>query len=1482
MLRILLVLAIICILLTFILSIPAVQTNLASRATKAINEKYKTNITLDKLQLSLITWDTNLRGIYIEDYQQDTLFYVKTLNTSILNIKNLINGDLAFGAIKIDELNFKLKTYKGETTTNLNVFVDKLDSKTPKDPNTPSFHLRTSEVTIAKSTFKLIDNNRENPEMLNFINLNIKADDFEILGPVVTADITSLAFDSKRGISVENLATSFTYTKEQMRFDSLSIKTPKSNLIGDLTMDYGPGDFLDFLNKVQFTADFVDSKVSFDEINLLYNQFGEGREAFFSSKITGVLNDLSTNNLFLASDNTGIRGDFNFKNLFTRSEPFVMEADIKNITTSYYQLRSLMPNLLGKTLPSIFEKFGEFTIRGEATVTENTINSKVNINTAIGSSYSDLELINIKNIDNASYKGFFSLIDFNAGYFVNSEDLGFVTLDFNVEGKGFKKETLNTEVIGDVYSIDFNNYKYQNLKVSGVLKDELFDGILVSNDENVNFSFKGLADFAKEQNNFNFIANVNYADLRKLNFIKDSVSIFKGNINMDITGNSLDNIVGEVNFLETSYQNKNDTYFFDDFKIASSFEEDEKRIIEINSPDIITGYMKGNFVVEELGKLAANSVGSIYTNFKSYEITSGQSLAFNFKIYNKIVEVFLPEVKFGANTFIKGDIIADEGDFKLNFKSPNIEAYGNVLDSINLQIDNKNPLFNTFLSVADLKTNYYDVKDFNLINTTLKDTLFFRTEFKGGKEFNDAFNLNFYHTFDKDKKSVIGLKTSDVSFKGNTWAINKNGDKKNKVILNSKLDSITIEEIVMNNSLDEQIRLRGQLADSTFKDLQLEFKIVSLDKITPAIDSLKLDGQVNGTLNIRQNNKIYRPTSNLDITDFSINKIKLGDLMIDAVGNQDLTKITLTTRLNDNGVDKLDLNGSVDISGENTTADILATFNNFSLEPFSPLGEEVLSNIRGFISGNARIQGRVDNPEISGVLNLDRAGLGIPYLNVDYNFGFNSQVVLSKQTFDFQNIQLTDDAHKTKATLNGVINHSYFKDWDLDLTVNTNNNRFLILNTPFEEEVLYYGTGYLNGSGRIYGPTKALNIDVVGETAKGTSLKIPLSDVASIGDYSFINFINKNNISEEVAQRELENYEGLELSFDLDITPDAEVEIIIDQKTGSSLKGTGRGLVLIELNTNDKFIMEGAFVVVTGQYRYKFGGIIDKTFTVVPGGTINWEGSPLDAKLNMQAEYSLNANPAPLLDNPGYTRQIPTKVIVKLQESLEQPDIDYSIEFPGASSLVKSELDYRLQDPTVTANNAFSLLAQGSFLSATNGGAIGQQALTGNILQTLSSGLNSVIDSNNENFNFGLSYEQGNNALTDNQSDNLAVLNFATSISDKWLLSGSLGIPVGGGDNINPTAVGGDFELQYLFNEDGTFRGKVFNRENEIQQFLGDVQGYTQGIGLSYQIDFNTFSQLKQRLFARKPKEEVKVAKDTVPAATKNDNVMRLKSKSRL
>jgi hypothetical protein len=249
------------------------------------------------------------------------------------------------------------------------------------------------------------------------------------------------------------------------------------------------------------------------------------------------------------------------------------------------------------------------------------------------------------------------------------------------------------------------------------------------------------------------------------------------------------------------------------------------------------------------------------------------------------VEIFLPEVQFGPNTFIRGALQADAGVFKLDFKSPQFSLYNNLLDSVVLKVDTKNPLFNTFLALKSAKTPYYDIEDLRLINNTLQDTLFFRAEFKGGKERSDLFGLNFYHTFNDGKQSVIGLKKSTLAFKGADWFINEAGNKDNKVIFNKNLDSVFVSSLVMSSPERENVVLNGQLADSTYKDIRLSFSKVALRKIFPRVDSLDLDGKVNGELNILQKDNVYFPNSNLDIADFEINKTVLGNLDLDLLGN---------------------------------------------------------------------------------------------------------------------------------------------------------------------------------------------------------------------------------------------------------------------------------------------------------------------------------------------------------------------------------------------------------------------------------------------------------------------------------------------------------------------------------------------------------------------------------------------------------------------
>lgn len=1428
--------------MSFFLSLPFVQTHIAKRATNYLNQTYSTSINIDEIHFIPFWGDVNIKGVYVEDYKKDTLIYINKLSTSIVNVRKLVSGDLEFGPIQADKLLFNMTTYKGESNTNLDVFVQKLDEG-EGDPENP-FLMSSTHVSVRESEYRLIDENNENPVVLGLENLNIEADDFLILGPDVSLKVRDLNFTSKKGVILNHLETEFSFTKSQMRLDSLHIETPGSNIKGEAVFDYQRGDFQDFLNKVKISGNFKESTVALDEINLYFDEFGNQKQVELSADFEGYLNRLEMDNLYITSGNTLIDGDFVFNNMFEKAKPFSIDAHIRNVSSNYNQLVGLLPGILGRALPNSFSRFGQLSIFGNMRITEESVYAKVNLISDIGKGYSDLTLTNINNSDDASYSGILSLQDFDLGEFLQNDLLGETDLDVRVDGSGFVQEKLNTEIIGELYSIVYNGYEYKGIKVSGIVKDQLFDGSVTSVDENFDITFKGLADLSGATNEFKFVASVRNFDLNKLNFVsRDSISVFKGNITADMSGNSLYDLAGEVNFRKTNYTNQNNSYYFEDFTVTSEFIDDQ-RVIAINSPDIITGSLRGNFRIKELGAIIKNSIGSIYTNYNPEPVTAGQNVDFDFKIYNKIVGVFFPQLEFGSNTLITGSVVADQEDFKLNFTSPKISSSGNVFDNIRIEIDNKNPLYNTYVEVKEIESNIYDVSDFRLINTKIDDTLFFRTEFKGGKQFNDIYNLNFYHTFNDKQESVIGLKRSILGFKGRDWVINAENNSDNKVSFSKTLDTVNISQVVMNYK-EEEIRLEGMLIDSTYKDVDLEFENVSLDKILPDVDSLKLGGKVDGYLNVLQRNKIYTPSSNVKITDFQVNDLLMGNLFLSILGNQDLTQYGVNAKIVKDSKESLNILGNINADPGGTTIDLNGHLENLNLSILSPLGADVISNIRGFAFGDFNLSGSIANPQMSGALQIQNGGLKIPYLNVDMDMPKLADVKLEGRSFVLEDLILTDTRHKTRMSLSGSVTYDHFKDWYLDLYMDTKGERFLVLDTQASDQALYYGTGFISGTAQLYGLTsEILNIDVNARTEKGTSFVIPLSDVTEIGDTSFINFIDKNETEAEAALRKIADVQGLEMQFDLDVTPQAEIEIVVDPQTRSTLKGTGAGNLLIEINTNGKFNMYGDFITYTGEFLFKYGGFINKRFVVQPGGTINWEGDPVeDADMNIAAKYSLYANPAVLLDNSQITRKIETDVTIRLEGQLLQPTLDYEITFPNTNAVITSELQYGLDDNAKRELQAFSLLSQGVFLDELS---INQTAVTGNLVQTASSLFNQVLNAGEGKFDVGVSYEIGErNPELDYVSEDRLGVTVSTQISERILINGKIGVPVGG---VTETVVAGDVEIQILLNDDGSLIARIFNRESEIQQFFAQQQGYTQGVGLSYNVEFDTFRELITRI----------------------------------
>ncbi|MGZ9736071.1 translocation/assembly module TamB domain-containing protein [Flavobacterium sp. GNP002] len=1437
---------------------PFVQTKIAQYFTNSINKDFGTNINIDEVAISVFG-GVKFKKVLIRDHHKDTLIFANRISTTILEGKKMLDGDLIFDDLDLHGLLFNLRTYKNEKQSNLDKFIAAFETG---KPSSKKFLLKANTLKIYDGHFILTDDNRENPKDLDFTKLNASVTDFKIYGPDVTTMINKMSFLDFRGLYVKNLSSKFSYSKKNIKLENLDLLTKESTLKGTVLLKYKIEDFSNFTDKVQFDIKLDAASIASNDIRYFYKELGRNQHFYTKASIKGTLNDLKFKNLELVDDRkTQINGDINFKNLFAKKgQKFSMYAKFDKLTSSYDDLIVILPNILGNKLPTSLKKLGRFTAAGTSNVSTTAVEADFSMITALGKVTSNLEIQNIDVIDKASYFGNVILENFDIGTLLDQKELGSVSLNIDVDGKGFKQKYLDTAIKGDISQMDYKNYNYTNIVVNGTLKSPNYKGQITVNDPNLSMTFDGLLDLSKKDSRYDFHINVENADLTKLKLVKDSVSIFKGDVVVEASGNNIENFQGNVYINKTSYQNTKGTYNFDDFTIISSFDQNRIRTITVNSPDIVEGEIVGKYEFNQLENLVKNSLGSLYTNFKPSKVKKGQFLKFNFSIYNKIIEIFYPDISIGSNTIIKGNINSDNQEFKLNFNSPQIIASDNTFDNIRVSVDNKNPLYNAYIELDSIKTKYYKIRDFSVINVTMKDTLFFRSEFKGGSQGEDYYNLNLYHTINKDNNNVVGISKSEVKFKDYLWYLNEDETPNNQIVFDKSFKNFDIDNIILSHE-NQSISLMGAFKGSNVKDLKLSFKDVDLNQITPANNKFVAHGNINGEVNFKQNNNIYQPTSSIVIDNLNVNKTDLGTLNFEIEGDESLRKFTINSNLENKNLESFNANGSFEIVNKETILDLKLKFEKFNIATLNSLGGEVLSNIRGSISGNSTIEGNLKKPNINGRLFLDDAGITIPYLNVDYALSNNTIIDLTDEKFLFRNNTLTDTKYGTVGKLNGSIEHNNFADWKLDLAINS--KRLLALDTQDSEDAAYYGTAFIDGIATIKGPTNSLFIKVDAKSEKGTAVKIPINNAESVSDNVFLHFVTaqeKYNLKNGITDN-TRNYNGLELEFDFDITPDAEVEVILDRNTGHGMKGKGFGSLLFKINTLGKFNMWGDFQAYEGTYNFKYGGLIDKKFAVKKGGSISWEGNPMRAQLNLEAVYKTTANPAVLLDNSSFNTKVPVEVVIGIRGDLTSPEPDFNIEFPTVSNVLKSEIQYKLNDKDVRQTQALYLLSSGGFLSPEG---VSQSDFSGSLFETASSILGGIIQSDDEKFKVGLNFI-GADRRIGKETDGRFVATISSKINERITINGKLGVPFGG---INESAIVGDVEVLYRVNEDGTLNLRLFNKENDIN-YIGQGIGYTQGLGVSYEVDFDTFKELVNKIF-----KNLKIDRATVPVAEDQDSDM--------
>jgi hypothetical protein len=1480
-----------------LIQVKSVQTFLAKRTTAYLSERFNTKVDIGGVEIEFFK-TVVLKDVYIEDLHHDTLLFSKKLKLDIGRF-DLDKQIIHISSISLVDTKTALVKYLSDNDFNYQFIIDSFESKQKiKSKKTP-WDLRVGEINLQNADFAY---RNEHDTLIttgvNYFDLQTRAingrlTDVQIDQDTIYATIDHLSAVEKSGFILSNFSSSKVKINAiEMKALDLKIKTPHSDIETDLTFSYKRyRDYYDFIDKVKMKAQFNHSKVGMDDIAFFAPELkGMNKQLTVSGKASGKVNDLRGNDMTISfGEVTKFTGDVSLTGLPNMDET-VIHLTIKNLVTNYTDLKAIPvpPFESRKTLvvgPEIM-KLGTMRFKGTFTGLYNDFYAYGDFSSALGRLSSDLSVQHDENLKKEFYKGKLKSTDFDFGKFFDLPALGKVTMNANVDGSGLSLEEVAANLNGTIHALELNAYVYKNIDVKGNVAKRIFNGELSIKDKNVDFDFGGKVDFTQKLPTLNFNMSLNKANLSALHFI-DSTKRTNLSTQMvvDVTGDNIDNLIGTINFENTVYVQDKDVFKMKIFNLSANEQNGIKAMV-LNS-DFLDANIDGVFKVLDLPNAVLHLFEKYAPSFFSASLKQKKVAPQNFeydltfKNTSDVTRLFVPYLTIAPRTSVHGRFNSFQNDFTLSANSSRITLYGYVFNDWSVNSEAKDNLdFNIVTRRLYLSDSLW-LNDFTVTTQTHSDSVNLSVTWDNKSTKVNKGDIKAFMAVRNPNSFEFKVLPSDFTINDSTWNIKKT----NELLFDSTY--ILVKDLTFEHET-QSISLNGAVSENKAEQLILTFKDFNLSNLNAFLKpfDIWLKGRIDGQSTITDLYHDMVFSSNNEFKSFYLNDNDLGDGSVEGVWDKNKQALYMHGSFTLGIVPNVLFSGYFYPKKAEDNLDLELNLQAVQLQILEPYVKEYCSSMKGFVAGNVLIKGSTKKPKISGLLNVNAKKVTVDYLNTTYNF--SHEIVIENNSFGVEGMEVYDMYHN-KAVVTGKVYHDNFRNFQLDYDIDA--KKFMCLNTTEINNSLYYGKAFVTGIVNISGFIKDnIRIDAnvktdkissddkldIRSTTELTKFYIPLSGTGEISQNDFITFTKKDADVKLKDDYKIKTA-GVTMNFDLEVTPDAEIQLIFDQKVGDVLRTMGKGNLQLNINTNGEFKMYGDYVVEEGDYLFTLQNIINKRFYLEKGGTIKWSGVPYEADLDLSAVYKARAALSPffaevpvsttssgttttaLAPNEQYKKRVPIDLKLLMTGDLQSPEINFDIGIPTVDASTRQQVLNYVNTDAEMNRQVFSLLILNSFVrpyQLANDGAANNSALSAvgsNSTEMLSNQLSNMLSKLSKDVDVGVKYRPG-----DEISKKELELVLSTQLfNDKLSVDGNVGSNANS-QSTNTNNIVGEVNIEYKITDDGKVKVKTFNRANDNTQVNLSTGSYTQGVGVFYREEFDTIGELFKRylnIFHRRKKE---------------------------
>ncbi|MCU0359579.1 MAG: translocation/assembly module TamB [Bacteroidia bacterium] len=1439
------------------------QSWLGKKTGAYLSKELGTSVEIPYAKINFFT-SLELQKVLIYDLHHDTLFKGNIeVNIRMFNLRDQI---LELKQTTLSNATIKLLYYKNENNINSDFIIRYFSTEDtlPKQPSNWKFSPGELELNNIAFTYKDERDSSYDSKHIDYDNLSITRlkghfKNIDFSGDSIRAEVQGLSFHEKSGFKLKDLSAKVTLNATHLLAEQLRLRTVNTFIKGKIAFNHQQwDDYADFIYKVEMNCALEDSsKVTTSDLAFFAKELdGLNQIVNLSGKVKGTVNNLRLSEMrILLGDYTRYKGYLSIQGLPEIETSFI-HLDANEFSTHYKDLVNIpsYPFQSAKPLPipEQIKILGPISFSGKFDGFFSDFTTHGKFTTAIGKANTRLSLQIREKQNDIEYHGKISTDQFDIGKLLGVEALGSLSMSGDLDGSGSDLNSIAAGFNFEINNLSYNNYNYKDISVKGHLENKLFNGLMNSLDSNFNFDFNGSIDFNKKVPDLAFISTINRLNLSALHFftMKDS-GIISAQVLIDTRGNSIDDLSGQIHLDNLVYNAKGKRYKLSNFDLNLDQETANKNIT-LNS-DYLNASLSGRYALGLLPGVFQSFMYTYYPTFFKQPIQptayrDSLALKINIKNFNTIHDVFLNDYMFSRDSKIELLFDAGKSKFDLSGNFPVFSYQDFTFYGTQLQANESGQNLNANISTRSITLNDSNlVNQMNLlissndknINYSLawnnQDTLPNFGKLKGGLSFNPK-------SFD------IRCDTIEIKNAFNNWKL-----KSPSLIAWLNDGSLRVEPLVLNNA-EQEISISGNYTTSESDSLVVNTKAVDMSSFNPILRlfGLKFNGLLNGEMVFSNPNKVFVFRGNVGVKNFKLNDNALGEVVLktnyDNAGKFIKLKGQTSLGLGEflgGKLEDITFSGDYFLDGREEAIDIDFIANTANLRLLNPLLKDILTINNGFVKGLGHVHGNPKHIKIDSKLNLFQSNIKVDYTGVTYFV--TGEIEIMPDQIRFSDLLLRDRSMKSPVvgTLNGNIFHDNFENIRLDYDLNYKN--MLALNTTENDNPYYFGKVFGSGNLGIYGYVNNLNMEINTSVEKNTKFVLPLDGPAELSDDGYIHFVVKDTL-----KRKKENVlTGFNLDMNLKISPEAQLSILMDRKTGDILNVQGQGNLDLNINTLGKFDMLGDYIITEGEYLFTLKTLINKKFEIDAGSHITWSGDPMNAEIDVSTRYRQRASVAPLLnDTTGlYGARQPVDCRLLISGKLATPNINFKIDVPNLEPTAMARIDNVLSDEAELNRQVFSFLLFRSFsvpqiYTSQGGGVSAGSAAAATGSEMLSNRASEFINSYFGNLTgisdmqVGVNYRPGT-SYTGEEFDVALSKQF---MNNRITVDGNFG--VNSNPNSNSSGLIGDVIVEYKLSEDGRYRMKVFNQTNDNTQVTILGGPYTQGIGVFYREEFNTFKEL--------------------------------------